>query len=140
MTEKTSQMLTVKDASEMLNVCDVEIYKAIKEKKIQAIENPEYKKISKWLIDIDELIKYQEKFYSKKLERQKACESGEYVTIKQAATLSRLSEVTIYKYVRSGAIETQRIGKDWLIKKDSFLKFSKTIKKRRKQMIVDIIY
>lgn len=53
----------------------------------------------------------------------------DYYTAKQLAQKSGKSTMTIIRLIRSGVLEAEKPGRDWLIKKDSGDAWMKTLRK-----------
>lgn len=136
MTENTSTICSVKDAAELVGLTTEALYIAIKKRKIKAFENENFRKICKWSVDLDEVMKYKEGMTSKKI--QDASEGGKYLTVKEASKIAKVTQLSVYKAIRENKVEAKKIDRVWMIERDSILKYAKSA--RRKVIKPDIIY
>jgi len=57
---------------------------------------------------------------------------GQILTVKELAKYLKLTEVTIYNYVKDGKIPARRVGNRWRFDKD---KIDKMLGRKRKKMV-----
>lgn len=82
----------------------------------------------------EEFITLLENTIEKKLDDSKSNSSPEYLSVQEVAKLLKLSEITIYNYVKKGILPSKKVGRRhrFLVSEiESILQESKSLKYKR---------
>lgn len=130
MIEKNTNVCTLVEAAQLLEIPHSTLYQAVKMKKIHAFENPNFRKICKWSVDLDEVIRYFEETKKKpQTDIKQVMEDGKFLNIDATAKLLKVSEVTVYKAIKQEKVIAKKVTNKWFIDRESALRYGKTLKK-----------